>query len=142
MVASAEPTSDGKGLTGRKHRYPWGDEPPTPARANLDTRVLGCAAEAAFPAGESAFGCRQMAGNVWEWTASAFYPFPGYLVDYPYREYSAPWFGSRNVLKGGAWATRARLAYNTDRTCFPPARNAVYAGFRTCAREEYGMRTA
>jgi iron(II)-dependent oxidoreductase len=136
MAASAEPTPDGKSITGRKRRYPWGDEPPTPERANLDTRCLGCADVAAFPAGDSAFGCRQMAGNVWEWTASAFYPFPGYLVDYPYREYSAPWFGYRQVLKGGAWATRSRLAYNTYRNFFPPARNDVYAGFRTCAREK------
>ncbi len=136
MAASAEPTPDGKGITGHKRRYPWGDEPPTPERANLDTRFLGCVDVAAFPAGDSAFGCRQMAGNVWEWTESAFYPFPGYLVDYPYREYSAPWFGYRKVLKGGAWATRSRLAYNTYRNFFPPARHDVYAGFRTCAREE------
>jgi gamma-glutamyl hercynylcysteine S-oxide synthase len=136
MAASAEPTPDEKGITGHKRRYPWGDEPPTPKRANLDTRFLGCVDVAAFPAGDSAFGCRQMAGNVWEWTESAFYPFPGYLVDYPYREYSAPWFGYRKVLKGGAWATRSRLAYNTYRNFFPPARNDVYAGFRTCAREE------
>jgi gamma-glutamyl hercynylcysteine S-oxide synthase len=135
MAASAEPTGNGQGITGRKRRYPWGDEPPTPERANLDTRFLGCADIAAFPAGDSAFGCRQMAGNVWEWTESAFYPFSGYLVDYPYREYSAPWFGYRKVLKGGAWATRSRLAYNTYRNFFPPARNDVYAGFRTCARE-------
>jgi iron(II)-dependent oxidoreductase len=136
MAASAEPTPDGTGITGRKRRYPWGDEPPTPERANLDTHFLGCVDVAAFPGGDSAFGCRQMAGNVWEWTESAFYPFPGYLVDYPYREYSAPWFGYRKVLKGGAWATRSRLAYNTYRNFFPPARNDVYAGFRTCAREE------
>jgi iron(II)-dependent oxidoreductase len=136
MAASAEPTPDGQGITGHKRRYPWGDEPPTPEHANLDTRFLGCVDVAAFPAGDSAFGCRQMAGNVWEWTESAFYPFPGYLVDYPYREYSAPWFGYRKVLKGGAWATRSRLAYNTYRNFFPPARNDVYAGFRTCAREE------
>jgi iron(II)-dependent oxidoreductase len=136
MAASAEPTPAGKGITGHKRRYPWGDEPPTPERANLDTRFLGCVDVAAFSAGDSAFGCRQMAGNVWEWTESAFYPFPGYLVDYPYREYSAPWFGYRKVLKGGAWATRSRLAYNTYRNFFPPARNDVYAGFRTCPREE------
>jgi len=134
MAASAEPTPDGKGITRYKRRYPWGDAPPTPEHANLDTRFLGCVDVAAFPAGDSAFGCRQMAGNVWEWTESAFYPFPGYLVDYPYREYSAPWFGYRKVLKGGAWATRSRLAYNTYRNFFPPARNDVYAGFRTCAR--------
>ena len=135
LAASAEPTPDGQGITGHKRRYPWGEAPPTPAQANLDTGLLGCADVAAFPAGDSAFGCRQMAGNVWEWTASAFYPFPGYLVDEPYREYSAPWFGSRKVLKGGAWATRARLAYTTYRNFFPPARQDVYAGFRTCARD-------
>ena len=134
MAASAEPTPGGQGSTGHKRRYPWGDEPPTSEHANLDTRFLGCVDVAAFPAGDSAFGCRQMAGNIWEWTASAFYPFPGYLVDEPYREYSAPWFGYRKVLKGGAWATRARLAYNTYRNFFPPARHDVYAGFRTCAR--------
>jgi len=134
MAASGEPRADGQGVTSRKRRYPWGDVPPTPAHANLDAHVLGCVDVAAFPAGDSAFGCRQMAGNIWEWTASAFYPFPGYLVDAPYREYSAPWFGYRKVLKGGAWATRARLAYNTYRNFFPPARQDVYAGFRTCAR--------
>ena len=134
LAASAEPTADGTGITGDKRRYPWGDAPPTPEHANLDAHFLGCADVGAFPAGDSAFGCRQMAGNIWEWTESAFYPFPGYLVDYPYREYSAPWFGYRKVLKGGAWATRARLAYNTYRNFFPPARNDVFAGFRTCAR--------
>jgi len=58
---------------------------------------------------------------------------PGYLVDHPYREYSAPWFGYRKVLKGGSWATRSRLAYLTYRNFFPPHRNDVVAGFRTCA---------
>lgn len=133
MAASAEPTADGSAITGRKRRYPWGDEVPTPEHANLDTRFLGGVDVGAFAAGDSAFGCRQMAGNVWEWTADAFYPFPGYVVDYPYREYSAPWFGYRKVLKGGAWATRSRLAYNTYRNFFPPARQDVLAGFRTCA---------
>lgn len=134
LAASAEPTADGTAITGHKRRYPWGDALPTLEHANLDARFLGCVDVGAFPAGDSAFGCRQMAGNIWEWTESAFYPFPGYLVDYPYREYSAPWFGYRKVLKGGAWATRARLAYNTYRNFFPPARHDVFAGFRTCAR--------
>jgi iron(II)-dependent oxidoreductase len=134
LAASAEPSAAGRGITARKRRYPWGDTEPTAAHANLDSRFLGCVDVGALPAGDSAFGCRQMAGNVWEWTADAFYPFPGFVVDYPYREYSAPWFGYRKVLKGGAWATRARLAYNTYRNFFPPARNDVFAGFRTCAR--------
>lgn len=132
IAASAEPDGDGA-AGGRKRRYPWGAESPTADRANLEARHGGCVDVAAFPSGESAFGCRQMIGNVWEWTASPFYPFPGYVVDFPYREYSAPWFGYRKVLKGGAWATRSRFAYNTLRNFFQPYRNDIFAGFRTCA---------
>lgn len=133
LAASAEPTADGRGITQHKRRYPWGDCPPAAVHANLDSNLMGCTDVNAFAAGDSAFGCRQMLGNVWEWTADAFYPFPGYVVDYPYREYSAPWFGYRKVLKGGAWATRSRLISNTYRNFFTPDRNDVLAGFRTCA---------
>ncbi|MDA2926469.1 SUMF1/EgtB/PvdO family nonheme iron enzyme [Acidobacteria bacterium AH-259-G07] len=133
MVASAEPAPDGNGISEHKRRYPWGDEPPSPDRANFDSRFLGCVDVGAFPSGDSAFGCRQMIGNVWEWTASAFYPFPGFIVDFPYKEYSAPWFGYRKVLKGGAWATRSRLARNTYRNFSQPYRRDIFAGFRTCA---------
>lgn len=134
MAASAAPARNGAGIEEGKRRYPWGDAPPSPDRANLDSRHLGCVDVGAFPLGDSAFGCRQMIGNVWEWTASPFYPFPGYLVDFPYREYSAPWFGYRKVLRGGAWATRYRLANNNYRNFFQPYRNDIFAGFRTCAR--------
>ena len=70
---------------------------------------------------------------MWEWTASPFYPFPGYIVDHPCKEYSAPWFGDQKVLRGGCWATRARLIRNTYRNFFTPERRDVFAGFRTCA---------
>ncbi len=73
-----------------------------------------------------------MLGNVWEWTADAFYPYPGFVVD-PYREYSAPWFGNHKVLRGGCWATRGRLLRNTWRNFFQPHRTDILAGFRTCA---------
>jgi iron(II)-dependent oxidoreductase len=134
MAAAAEADASG-GIAIAKRRYPWGDAPPGPELANLDARHGGCVDVGAFAAGDSAFGCRQMIGNVWEWTASPFYPFPGYVVDFPYKEYSAPWFGYRKVLKGGAWATRPRFASNTRRNYFLPHRNDAYAGFRTCARE-------
>ena len=127
MAASLDPSS------GRKLRYPWGDDMPAPAHANLDTRVMGTVDVADHPAGDSPVGCRQMLGNVWEWTASAFYPYPGYIVDLPYREYSAPWFGYRKVLKGGGFATRSRLVNNTYRNFFEPKRRDVFSGFRTCA---------
>jgi iron(II)-dependent oxidoreductase len=132
MAASAEPTADGHGITGRKRRFPWGDEPPSPDRASLDSRAMGCMEVGALPAGDSAFGCRQMIGNVWEWTASDFQPYPGFVID-PYKEYSEPWFGTHKVLRGGCWTTRSRLIRNTWRNFYTPDRRDVWAGFRTCA---------
>src|SRR5258707_1290165 len=60
MAASAEPTTDGCGITTHKRQFPWGDEAPTPDRANLNWRNMGSLDVGALPAGDSAFGCRQM----------------------------------------------------------------------------------
>jgi iron(II)-dependent oxidoreductase len=73
-----------------------------------------------------------MLGNVWEWTASSFDPYPGFSAD-PYEDYSVPWFGSRKVLRGGCWATRSRMVTPVYRNFFTPERRDVFAGFRTCA---------
>ncbi|HKK14317.1 MAG TPA: selenoneine synthase SenA [Gammaproteobacteria bacterium] len=130
MAAATEP--QGHAVSAEKRRYPWGSAPPRAGRANLDGDHGGCVDVAARPEGDSAHGCRQLLGNVWEWTVSDFQPYPGFAPD-PYEDYSQPWFGSRKVLRGGAWATRSRLLWNTWRNFFPPDRNDVIAGFRTCA---------
>lgn len=132
MAASCEPTSHGRGITERKRKFPWGDEEPNPTRANLDSRAMNCIDVRSLPASDSAFGCRQMIGNVWEWTTSDFAPYPGFVAG-PYKEYSAPWFGDHKVLRGGCWATRSRLIHNTYRNFYQPDRRDVWAGFRTCA---------
>jgi formylglycine-generating enzyme required for sulfatase activity len=70
-----------RGTDGRE--YPWGDPEPTPELANFGeggTTLVGKYS----PQGDSPYGCVDMAGNVWEWTAS----------DYG---------GGRKVLRGGAW---------------------------------------
>jgi iron(II)-dependent oxidoreductase len=120
------------GFEGR--RFPWGGSEPDASRANLDGLLLGCVDAGHCVAGDSWCGCQQMIGNVWEWTASDFLPYPGFVAD-PYREYSQPWFGSHKVLRGGCWATRARLLRNTWRNFYTPERRDVWAGFRTCAVE-------
>lgn len=134
FASAAAPSNGGQGVKTCKRIFPWGDEPPSFGCANLDSLFMGCVDVAAFPEGDSAFGCRQMIGNVWEWTASAFYPYPGYVVDEPYKEYSAPWFGYHKALRGGSWATRSRLIRNSYRNYFLPHRNDIFAGFRTCSR--------
>ena len=122
--------------TREKRRFPWGDEQPSGTQANLDGLRGGPVDVGAFAEGDSAFGCRQMIGNVWEWTATDFGPYAGFTVD-PYREYSEPWFATpHKVLRGGCWATRARLLRNTWRNFYPPERRDVFAGFRTCALRE------
>jgi iron(II)-dependent oxidoreductase len=126
------PTRDGTQLADTRRRWPWGNAPPTSSRANLDYAGDGPIDVAACAEGDSAFGCRQMIGNVWEWTASDFLPFAGFDAD-PYKDYSQPWFGSRKVLRGGCWATSARIARPAYRNFFTPDRNDVFAGFRTCA---------
>lgn len=116
----------------RKRRYPWGDAPPTPARANLYGVAAGTIDVNALPAGDSAWGVRQMFGNAWEWTSDWFNPYPGFVRD-PYKEYSEPWFGNHKVLRGGCYATSADLLRNTWRNFYTPDRRDVLAGFRTCA---------
>lgn len=98
----------------------------------MDWTAMGCVDVRALPAGDSLGGCRQMIGNVWEWTADTFDAYPGFVVD-PYQEYSAPSFGKKKALRGGSWATRSRLVRNTWRNFYMPFRNNIYAGFRTCA---------
>ena len=126
MAATLDP------VTGDKRRLPWGDEPLSPDRANLDYRAGGTIDVRALPCSDSAAGCRQMLGNVWEWVADTFGPYPGFVCD-PYREYSEPYFGQKKVLRGGCWTTRSRLIRPTWRNFYKPHRRNIFAGFRTAA---------
>ena len=72
--------------------------------------------------------------GVWEWTASDFLPYEGFVAG-PYKDYSAPWFGDHRELRGGAFATHARLHDARYRNFFLPDRRDVFAGFRTVAVE-------
>jgi len=132
MAASCEPSSNDGVVANRKRVYPWGDEPPTTERANLDWFAMGCIEVDALASGDSAFGCRQMIGNTWEWTATNFGPYPGFGPG-PYKEYSAPWFDDHKALRGGCWATRSGMIRNAYRNFYTPDRRDVWAGFRTCA---------
>ena len=70
--------------------------------------------------------------QVWEWTASAFAPYPGF-EPHPYRDYSMPWFDGRPVLRGASFATAQRMKHPRYRNYFEAGRNDLFAGFRTCA---------
>jgi formylglycine-generating enzyme required for sulfatase activity/energy-coupling factor transporter ATP-binding protein EcfA2 len=54
-----------------QRRYPWGDAAPDPTYANYDdTGIHAPAPVGCFPAGAAVCGALDMAGNVWEWTAT------------------------------------------------------------------------
>ncbi len=111
--------------------YPWGNRAPEPGlHANLDQCGCGTAPAGAYPAGVSPCGCLGMIGDVWEWTASRFDGYAGFTA-HPYREYSEVFFGgSYRVLRGGSWATRARVAGPTFRNWDHPERRQIFAGLR------------
>ncbi len=119
---------------GSKRRFPWGDEPPARELANLDQLGFGTAPIGAYPRNVSPAGCYGMIGDVWEWTASDFRPWPGFDA-FPYREYSEVFFGDEyKVLRGGSWATRPGAVRNTFRNWDYPIRRQIFSGFR-CARD-------
>jgi gamma-glutamyl hercynylcysteine S-oxide synthase len=70
-------------------------------------------------------------GDVWEWTASTFAPFAGFVA-HPYRDYSEPWFNTRPVLRGACSATQPFMRNAKYRNYFMPGRTDIYSGFRTC----------
>ncbi|MGY8777995.1 MAG: SUMF1/EgtB/PvdO family nonheme iron enzyme, partial [Longimicrobiales bacterium] len=114
---------------------PGGDEPPTPTRTNLDALLFETTAVGSYPSGQSALGCWDMLGNVWEWTSSDFGAWPGYET-FPYPEYSEIFFGDEyKVLRGGAWATRFGAIRNSYRNWDYPIRRQIFNGFR-CARDD------
>jgi iron(II)-dependent oxidoreductase len=119
---------------GRKRRFPWGDDGPTPATANLGGRLRRPTPTGSYPGGASAYGCQQLIGDVWEWTSSDFGAHPGFAA-FPYREYSEVFFGPEyKVLRGGSWATDRTAIRTTFRNWDYPIRRQIFAGFR-CARD-------
>jgi len=130
LAASGSSNQDEEGVIYEKRQYPWGDDFPSVHHANLNSSAGRIIDVRALPGSDSAFGLRQMLGNVWEWTQDTFSPYPGYIID-PYDTYSEPSFGQQKVLRGGCWATRPHVIRNTFRNFYTPYRNNIFAGFRT-----------
>ena len=110
-------------------RMPWGDGP-AEGRANLDQLAFGPSHVGAFPSGAAPCGAEQLAGDVWEWTATRFDGYPGFRA-FPYREYAEVFFGGDyRVLRGGSWATQAVACRSTFRNWDHPYRRQIFSGFR------------
>lgn len=118
--------------SGGERSHPWGEEPPDATRGNFDFRRFDPLPVGSFPAGASAWGVQDLAGNGWEWTSTVFSGFPGFAPMPSYPQYSVDFFdGKHFVLKGASPATAKELLRASLRNWFRPNYPYVYATFRT-----------
>ncbi len=136
-AAAAEPpplgsSSQRSELQAKKRKYPWGDEFDE-ERCNVDAhgalRLESSPVGQCSPAGDSPYGLVDMAGNVWEWTASLYQPYPYDAGDG--RE--DPDAEGKRVVRGGAFDEDPLLARCAWRNGVQPDLRLANVGFRVAA---------
>lgn len=114
-----------------RRKFPWGNSMDA-SKVDMDGGHVAHIPVTAYPEGDSVFGCRQMLGTVWEWTATQYLPYDGFTVDM-YVFMSILQFGYHKTTKGGSCATSSSLIRGSYRQAYLPDRTDVFVGFRTCA---------
>jgi formylglycine-generating enzyme required for sulfatase activity len=112
--------------SGVARRYPWGDQF-DPARANTaESERNTTTPVGSYPDGASPCGALDMAGNVKEWTASWYRPYPYYAED----GHEDRGRSGERVLRGGSWFFAAHVARCAFRSRHRPDASLRDAGFR------------
>lgn len=114
--------------------YPWGNDEPDDTRANFGSAARGAAPAGTFPAGATGAGLLDLAGNVWEWTSSAYAPYP---YD-PGDGREAPDKSGERVLRGGSFANPARYMRCANRGRDLPSHASERIGFRVAIDARQG----
>jgi len=119
-----------RGTDGRT--YPWGNAAPDRKQAvyGLVYGKGGRAAPAGSTPGDvSPFGVLDMAGNVLEWCADWYAPYPADSAG-PLENPGGPPQGNRRIMRGGCWTYQAQSLRVTERLLTVPHQKLSYAGFR------------
>jgi ergothioneine biosynthesis protein EgtB len=87
-----------------------------------------------LPAGPATGAPRQMFGHAWQWTQSAYAPYPGYHPPAgALGEYNGKFMVSQQVLRGSSCATPAGHTRVTYRNFFYPHQRWQFVGLRLAA---------
>ena len=114
-----------------KRRYPWGDKTPNEKLANSSNKIGKTTPVGKYsPAGDSPYGCQDMAGNVWEWTSSLYKSYPYNFTDGRKNLTSI----DKRVLRGGAWDSNFNSVRSSYRNYKYRRYEYSYIGFR-CAKD-------
>lgn len=113
--------------------YPWGWDPPDASRARYAARYNDYLVVGSFPGGATPEGLLDMAGNVWQWVSSLYWPYP-YRPDDGREDPDA---AGERVTRGGSHdspASHLRTSYRGRGLSRGPTAGHHNIGFR-CARD-------
>lgn len=130
--------------------YPWGNDwDDEKYAATSALKKKGSLFQVgSFPAGASRQGLFDLAGNAWEWTSSAYAPFPGYerrVFEFGYGTQKrnvnalADWNDAQRVVVGGSFQTGPLMARGTVRRAAQPQQSTDALGFRCAASSHPGF---